>query len=583
MKRSTFGRLLALAAPFWRRILLSALLGFATVASGIGLMMASAFIIAKAALHPSIAELQVAIVGVRFFGIARGIFRYLERLVSHDVNFRLLARIRVWFYERLEPLAPARLQRYRSGDLLTRIVTDVDTLENVFVRVLAPPLTAVGIVALMFVLLRGYSIGIAWTTVGFLILAGIVAPWWVRRQSQRPGRALVATRSELNATLVDGIQGMPDLLAYGADEAYLEKLNQLQHDLGQHQRRLGQLSFLNDANTDLLMNLATVAALILAIPLVTSSLIEGVYLPVIVLGIMAAFEAVAPLPQAWQYLDSTLAAARRLFEIVDAEPEVVPPEKALPLPENLDLAISDLSFRYHPTEALVLDRISFTLPVGARIAIVGPSGAGKTTLVDILLRFWDCASGSITFGDRDIRQLLPEQARELFSVVSQDTYLFNTSVRENLRLAKSDATDDEIFDAARQAQIHDFIQSLPDGYDSWVGEQGLNLSGGERQRLAIARALLKDASILILDEPTANLDAITEQEVWRAMQPLMSARSTLVITHRLVGLETMDEILVLRQGQIVGRGAHSDLLASNPYYQRMWEQQRSMLADVPLS
>ncbi len=583
MKRSTLGRLLALTAPFWRRILLSALLGFATVASGVGLMMASAFIIAKAALHPSIAELQVAIVGVRFFGIARGIFRYLERLVSHDVNFRLLARIRVWFYERLEPLAPARLQRYRSGDLLTRIVTDVGALENIFVRVLAPPLTALGIVALMFVLLRGYGIAIAWMTVGFLVLAGVVIPWLVRRRSQQPGRALVATRSELNATLVDGIQGMPDLLAYGADESYLENLNQLQHDLGRHQRRLGQLSFLNDANTDLLMNLATVAALILAIPLVTSGLIDGVYLPVILLGIMAAFEAVAPLPQAWQYLDSTLAAAQRLFEIVDAEPEVVPPEKALSLPENHALAVYDLSFRYHPTESLVLDRISFSLPVGARIAIVGPSGAGKTTLVDILLRCWGFSAGGITFGDRDIRQLLPEQARELFSVVSQDTYLFNTSIRDNLRLAKSDATDDEIFSAARQAQIHDFIQSLPDGYDSWVGEQGLNLSGGERQRLAIARALLKDAPVLILDEPTANLDAITEQEVWRAMQPLMAERSTLVITHRLVGLETMDEILVLRQGQIVGRGAHNDLLATSSYYRRMWEQQQNLLADAPLS
>ena len=583
MRESTFGRLLALAAPFWKRILLSALLGFATVASSVGLMMASAFIISKAALHPSIAELQVAIVGVRFFGITRGIFRYLERLVSHDINFRLLERIRVMFYERLEPLAPARLQHYRSGDLLTRIVADVDSLENVFVRVLAPPLTALGIVALMLVLLSGYSIGIAWTTVGFMLLAGVVVPWWVRRLSQRPGRALVETRSELNATLVDGIQGMPDLLAYGADEAYLENLNHLDLGLGQNQRRLGQLTFLSDANVDLLMNLATVVALILAIPLVTSNLLEGIYLPVILLGIMAAFEAVTPLPQAWQYLDSTLAAARRLFEIIDAKPEVVPPEKALPLPGNHTLAVSELTFRYHPTESLVLDQISFTLPVGGHIAIIGPSGAGKTTLVDILLRFWDFSSGSITVGDCNIRQLNPDQERELFSVVSQDTYLFNTTVRENLRLAKSDASDDELQRAARQAQIHDFIQSLPDGYDSWIGEQGLNLSGGERQRLAIARALLKDAPILILDEPTANLDAVTEREVWRALQSLMLERSTLVITHRLVGLESMDEILVLRQGQIVGRGAHNDLLTTNPYYRRMWEQQQSILADVPLS
>jgi ABC-type multidrug transport system fused ATPase/permease subunit len=325
-----------------------------------------------------------------------------------------------------------------------------------------------------------------------------------------------------------------------------------------------------------------------------------VYLALLVLAVMSSFEAVLPLPQAFQYLENSLEAARHLFEIVDATPAVVDhpglgdspgpdSEPATNLesqssestphrPLTYDLRLEEVSFAYSSGGPLVLDRISFDLPQGMRLAIVGPSGAGKTTLVRLLLRFWDYPTGQILLGGRQLRDYRQEEVRQMIAVVSQDTHLFNTTVRENLLLARPEAGQAELVEAARQAQIHDFIQSLPQGYDTWIGELGLRLSGGQRQRLAIARAILKDAPILILDEPTANLDALTEQGVMTALQGLMAGRTSLIITHRLVGLHAVDEVLVLETGRITERGRHQDLLDQGRMYRRMWDLQREVLA-----
>jgi thiol reductant ABC exporter CydC subunit len=573
-KSGTFARLVGLAGPFRWRILLAALLGFATVGSGVGLMMTSAFIIAKAALHPSIAELQVAIVGVRFFGIARAGFRYLERYVSHDINFRLLSRIRVWFYQALEPLAPARLQQYRSGDLLARIVSDVDALENFFVRVLAPPLTALGIALLMGLLLGRYDQGVALTVLAFLLLAGVIAPLLVRQLDRKTGARLAESRGELNATLVDGVQGMADLLAYGAEDRYLGQLQARSRQTEDLNDRHAHRAALNDANTGLFTSLAVIAALALAIPKVTAGALSGVDLAVISLGVIAAFEAVAPLPLALHFMDVTLAAAGRLFALVDGEPAVVDPPDPAPRPAAPDLHVADLTFTYDAGALPARDGLSFDLPARARVAVVGPSGGGKSTLVNLLLRFWEYDGGRILLGGRDLRAYRGDDVRGLISVVAQETHLFNASIRENLRLARPDADDAALLDAIRQAELTDFVHDLPQGLDTWVGEQGLQLSGGERQRLAIARALLKDAPILILDEATANLDAVTERQIWETLHPLLAERSTLVVTHRLTGLEQMDEILVLQDGRVIERGTHDDLLTEDGFYRRMWVLQQ---------
>jgi ATP-binding cassette, subfamily C, bacterial CydCD len=603
-----FLRLLALAAPIKGRIALSALIGMATVLSGIGLMGASAYLVSAAALHPSIADLQVAIVAVRFFGIARGLFRYLERTTSHQATFRLLARLRVWFYTALEPLAPARLLRYRSGDLLARMQEDIESLENFYVRVLAPPLVAAGIALCVAFFLWRFDPPLALSVLLLQALAGIGLPLLVRRLSAAPGREQVLQRAALNASLVDAVQGMPDLLATGQQGRQLERLDETGQALAGAQRGLASLNAWQNALLGLFANLALWVVLVLAIPLVSAGTLPGVYLAVLALVALTSFEAIAPLPLAASYLEGNLQAARRLMEIVDAQPEVSDPAQPLLLTvarpgRRADAALLEvrgLCFRYPKAWQLsgaaslpdsiepfesgpgALEGLDLSLRLGESVAIVGPSGAGKSTLVNLLLRFWEYREGQILLDGQDLRRYRPEDVRRAISVVSQNTYLFSASVRENLLVARPDAGPDEVVQAARSAQIHEFIESLPQGYETWIGEQGVRLSAGERQRLAIARALLKNAQLLILDEATANLDALTERQVLEALQELAAGRATLVLTHRLVGLEAMHEILVLDKGRVVERGRQRNLLAAAGLYRRMWDLQNQALSDLYL-
>jgi thiol reductant ABC exporter CydC subunit len=576
--KHTLWRTLKLVAPFKGWMSLAILLGFATIGSSIGLMAAAAYIIAKAALQPSIAELQVAIVGVRFFGIARGVFRYLERLVSHNVTFRLLTRLRVWFYSAVEPLAPARLMMYRSGDLLSRVVADIETLEHFFVRVIAPPVVAVLVAVLVWFFLGSFDQRLAAMPLIFLALAGIGLPLLTYGLGRRLGRKVVTIRSELNVALVDGVQGVAELLAYGQEQRHQKRVQALSRRLALLQGRMAWIGGLHGALMGLLVNLATLAVLVVAIPLVREARLEGVYLAVLVLAVIASFEAVMPLPQAFQYLENNLEAARRLFEVVDAQPAVVDPPSPSPSPGDCSLLVRGLSFRYGPDEPPALKDVSFALAAGGSLAVVGPSGAGKSTLINLLLRFWDYREGQITLGGHELRGYQQDDLRRLVGVVSQQAHLFNATVRENLLIARPGASQTDMVQAAQQAQIHEFIQTLPQGYDTWIGEQGLRLSGGQRRRLVIARALLKDAPILILDEATADLDPQTERQLMQAIQRLMMNKTVLIITHRLVGLEAVDEILVMRTGCIVERGRHHELLQMGGLYRRMWELQNQLLA-----
>lgn len=580
--RSTFLALLRLAAPFKWLIGLAIVLGAFTIGSSIGLMATSAFIIASAALHPSIADLAVPIVGVRFFGIARGVFRYLERLVSHYINFSLLARLRVWFYVAIEPLAPARLMQYRSGDVLTRIVSDIETLQNFYIRIIAPPLVALVIAIGIFVWLAGFSFIIAFAVLGFMCLVGIVVPILAQRLSEMSNRQMIQRRAELNAHLVDSVQGIADLIAYGCERAQSDRVAELNRRLISAQMRMASITGLHNALGNLLTHLAMWGVIALAIPMVNAARFDGVYLPVIALAVLASFEGVLALPLAFQYLESNLQAAWRLFEIADGRPKTENDYTLLQtfvLRPSSSVVFENVSFRYAPTEPLALEDVSFELSAGKHLAIVGESGAGKSTIVNLLLRFWDCTSGRILVDGHHLSEYTPDDARRLFAVVAQPTHLFNATIRENLLLARPEATESEMIDATKRAQIHDFILSLPEGYDTRIGEQGLRLSGGERQRLAIARALLKDAPILIFDEPTANLDAVTEREVLRTIHHSTLNRTVLLITHRLVGIEDYDEIIVLQAGRIVERGTLKGLLQNEGLYRRMWLLQNRIFVE----
>ncbi len=545
-------RLLGFLAPYKARIALAVLLGALTIGSGVALLAVSAYLISAAALQPSIADLSVAIVGVRAFGLSRGILRYLERLVSHDVTFRVLARIRVWFYIALEPLAPARLQERGSGELLTHIVGDVQALQDFYVRAVNPALVAMvaGIGVLIFYSAFAWQLALALLL--FLLLYGAALPWLVHILARPYAAPLAETRANLQIRLVEGIQGMADLLAFGRVTDWQTAVHEQGARLAAIQRRTANIAGLRGGLGELLTYGAMWLVLWLAIPLTEAGQVQAIYLAALSLAAVASFELVQPLPQASQVLAESLAAADRLFSVVEAEPAVSGKQSAVnarpcrcdqpaaadfqpasPPADRVSLSVRDLRFRYHPREAWVLDGLSFDLPPGGQLMLMGRSGAGKTTLVNLLLRFWEFQEGQILLNGRSLRDYDPDVVRACFGMVEQRPYLFNATIYDNLRIARPDATPEEIETAARQAQLFDFISGLPDGYDTQVGTLGMSLSGGERQRMAIARALLRDAPILLLDEPATHLDPATAQTVMDTLFALaQDGRSLLLITHQ---------------------------------------------------
>ena len=580
--KSTLSRLLSLAWPVRKWMALSALIGTATVLSGIGLAATSAYLISQAALHPSEAALSIAIVGVRFFGIARGAFRYLERLVSHRAAFRLLADMRVWFYKALVPLVPARLltlkngsqQELRSGDILRRAVSDIDILQNFYIRVLAPPIVAALVALLMWLFLGAFGglFGLAY--LGLFLLSSVVIPLLSYLASRRLGQRIVTTRSDLQVQLVDSVQGIADLVAFGQEQRQAARIQALTKKLNGMQMAMAYIGGTQNALINFLMNMTAWVMLVIAIPFVHNGQLNGLFLALLVLSALASFEIVLPLPTAFQQLGGNLKAASRLFEIVDAPPTVAEPMQPALLPQDTTIQVEHLNFRYEANEPYVLQDINFTLQPDQCLMLVGASGSGKSTLARLLLRFFEYSEGNITLGGRDLRDYRQDDLYTLMSVVEQDTHLFNTTIRANLLLARPDASEEEMIEATKKAQLHDFVQTLPHGYDTEVGEQGLRLSGGERQRVAIARAFLKDTPLVVLDEPTVNLDALAEQSVLQAIRSLRQGRATLMITHRLTAMDMADEILVFQQGHIIERGTHQHLLENEAAYWRIWQQQQ---------
>ncbi|MEG6585346.1 thiol reductant ABC exporter subunit CydC [Dendrosporobacter sp. 1207_IL3150] len=572
-------RLIKIMLPAWPIMALAVLFGWLTVASNIGLMATSAILIASAALHPSVAELSVAIVGVRFFGVARAVFRYLERYISHDATFRILSELRVWFYTRLEPLAPAKLQSWQSGELFGAIVGDIETLKDFYLRVLAPPIVAIMILASMIFFVQKFTVGLVYILTTAFLLTGIGLPLVVRSLNKNSGSELVAVRSELKAYLVDSVEGIADLAAYNRKEDQLDAIRSLNGKLSSLQGRVAALSGLTEALGSLIMNGALWAVLWLMIPLVNGGYVDGIYLAAAALAVQSSFEAVLPLPMAVHYFNESLAAAQRLFSIVDTKAAVSTNRETVNLPNDLSIVVKDVSFTYNSGTDKYwkkgLQNISFELKPGRSVAIVGPSGAGKSTIINLLLRFWEYDSGSITLSGLDYRDLSPEDIRNSFSVVSQQTHIFNATIRDNIILARPDATEAQLMAAIHGAALGEFVGTLPQGLDTAVGHNGRALSGGQRQRIAIARAILKDAPILLLDEAAVGLDALTEHQIMTALGELMKGRTTLMITHRIIGLEAMDKILVLDQGKVVERGRFDSLVEKQGLFYQMYKLQQT--------
>jgi len=563
----TLRQLISFLKPNSKEVVLSILFSTLTIGSSVSLLMTSAYLISKAALQPSIGEISVAIVGVRFFGISRGVFRYIERLVSHSASFKVLADIRVWLYKAIEPIAPAGISKFKSGDLLNRLIADVDTLENFYVRVFLPPVVALvivlGVSAFMFIFSPLVSVvlflSLALVGVGLSILALIAG--------KKSGGDSIAYRSILREEIIDLVNGLPELVLFNRVRDAIQDIHRAAKKFYQAQITLSLLAAIQSAATSLIVGLTVWVLLLITIPMVSSGKLDGIYLAVIVLGAMASFEAVQNLPPAMNLLGSNIRAADRVFELASPAESTTRELKSIPAATGRNIQFNKVTFKYNQTP--VLRDVNFELTSGKKIAIVGPSGAGKSTITNLLLRFWEPDSGQILINGVSQAEIDPEENRSLYSVVSQNTFLFNTSILENLKVANTEAEMDLIQKVCQSVELDEFIATLPKGYNTIIGERGYQFSGGERQRLAIARAILKDAPILVLDEPTANLDPATEQRIRSNLKLNFADKSMIWITHRLSGLEDMDEIIVLANGEVIERGKQADLLRADGRFAKM--------------
>jgi ATP-binding cassette subfamily C protein CydC len=509
----------------------------------------SAYLISKAAVASSVAELALAVTGVRVLAISRAAFRYLERYTTHRTMFRILATIRTWFYASVEPLAPARLEQLRSGDLMTRLVADVDAMEELYVRVLVPPVVAAVVIGASSLVYGLVDLAMGLLLLAFLLLTGVLLPLVSRWLSRQPAQALAGLRGETGALVIDQLQGAADLVAMDAAGSHRARLLARGSELDAARRRLGVIEGVSDALGGLLAALAGLCILVLAIPLVTEGHLEGVFLAALPLAAIAAFEAVQPLSRSLQLLDTTRVSARRLLEIVDARPAVRDHATALAVDvqdgQAPGIEVRGLGFRYDTAQPWVLRDVDLVIAPGERVALVGPSGCGKSTLLALLLRFWDYEAGSLSLGGVELRDMDQDAARAMLSVVPQDVHLFDATIRDNLAVADGDAGQAEMEAACRLAQLHEVIAALPAGYDTLLGENGVRLSGGERRRLAVARAVLKGAPVVVLDEATADLDATTEAALWSALDGWLEGRTVLVLAHEPPASARLDRVVAL--------------------------------------
>ena len=543
---STIARVVALGGVSRSRALLSLSLAALAVGFGVALMTTAGYLISRAAEQPPILALTTVIVVVRFLALARPLARYLDRLASHDLALRALGRIRASVYERIEPLAPAELDAFRRGDLVSRLVADVDALQGLYLRGLAPSFVGV-VVSVACVATVAFVLPVAAVVLALgLVLGGVAVPLLAGWLGRRVGRRQAPARGELTAQLVELLRGAPELVAYGREDDALARVRAADRELVRLGRRDALVAGLADSLSVLVAGLTTAGVLAVAVAAHDAGSLDRVLVAAFALLALSSFDAVAPLPGATREISATLASGRRVLELADREPRVADPaEPTAPPRGQVTVALEGVTAGYPSGEMPALDGFDLRLDPGSRLALVGPSGAGKTTVTNLLLRFLDPQVGRVTLDGVDIRGLRQEDVRRTFALAGQEAHVFDSTIRENLRLARPDATDDQLHDALSRARLDAWVETLPDRLDTYVGEQGAELSGGQRQRLVVARALLSDAPVLILDEPTAHLDGPTAEALVADVLEAADERSVLLITHRPEGLDLVDRVVRL--------------------------------------
>ncbi len=549
---------------------LGVVLAIVTLLASIGLLTLSGWFLSASAVV-GVAGLysfnyMLPAAGVRGAAITRTAGRYFERLVSHDATFRVLSHLRVATFSKLLPLSPAGLARFRQGDLLNRVVADVDTLDHLYLRVISPLVGALVVIIVVTLGLGVLDVTLALTLGGIMLLTLCLLPPLFYRLGKPTGEKLTSLRGQYRQHLTSWLQGQAELTIFGASQRYREQMENTELSWHDAQRRQSELTALSQAVMLLISGFAVIAMLWLAAGGVGGNTQPGALIALFVFCALAAFEALAPVTGAFQHLGQVIASARRITEITDCPPEVTFPAGESTVPAQVDLRLNAVSFTYPQQVQSALNAVSLNVTAGQRVAILGRTGCGKSTLLQLLTRAWDPQQGEILLNGQPLASFSEAALRATISVVPQRVHLFSATLRDNLLLASPAATDEALATVLTQVGLEKLL--VDDGLNSWLGEGGRQLSGGELRRLAIARALLHDAPLFLLDEPTEGLDATTESQILDLLSDVTKGKTVLMVTHRLRGLSQCDQIIVMDNGEIIEQGNHAALMAKQGRYYR---------------
>lgn len=561
---------LALYRRHWFRLSLGIILAIVTLLASIGLLTLSGWFLAASAVA-GIAGLysfnyMLPAAGVRGAAIFRTAGRYAERLVSHDATFRVLAHLRVFTFTKIMPLSPGGIARFRQADLLNRLVADVDTLDHLYLRVISPLVSALVVILLVTFGLSFLDVKLALTLGAIMLVLMLLLPVIFYRAGKPAGRELTALRSDYRMQLTSWLQGQSELVVFGAQPRFRQQLNDIERRWMLRQQQQAKLTGLSQAMVIAAAGLTVTLMLWLAAGGISQFPQPGALIALFVFTPLAAFEALGPVAAAFQHLGQVIASAQRVSQIIDQPADVTFPTQGPVAAEHVSLSLQNLNFTYPGQPLPVLKNVTLDVRAGEHIALLGQTGCGKSTLLQLLTRGWDITRGTLEINGHAIGDYDEATLRKMITVVSQRAHVFNTTLRENLRIASPQCTDEQIAEALRQVDLDVLLKN--EGLNAWLGEGGRQLSGGEQRRIGLARALLHDAPLWLLDEPTEGLDAETEQHILALLHKHCQNKTLLLVTHRLHGLETFDRICVMEEGQIVEQGDHASLIAAQGRYAR---------------
>ncbi|KAB7704697.1 thiol reductant ABC exporter subunit CydC [Bacillus aerolatus] len=552
-------------------ILISIFFGFLAGIAAVGLFASSGYLIAKSALAPPLYALTILTASLKLFGFVKAVSRYAERYFSHRATFTILSNLRVSFYEKLEPLAPQVFQKYRSGDLLSRIVGDVESLQNFFLRVFYPPVILVIVFLSTIFFTAFYSIYVALILLAGLILTSFVVPSWFAARQRKVDRHVREGRGELSTEVTEFLYGFRDLKIYQKLEGKEQQLMDASTHYIKEQEQEGIYAMFSETVNKVVSFVVSWFVLAAGAFLVTEGQLDGIFLAMLVMISLTVFENAAPMAALPGHFEDSRSAATRLANVVRNEEWEERAQGCLNSQHAPAIDMNGVTFTFPGERREALKNIAIHLPAGSKTAIVGPSGSGKSTLLQLLLKIYPVNEGGIRFDGMSLEQLTQESIWKESNVVLQENHFFFGTIRDNLLLAKDGLTDEEMKAALAKVQLEGFSLSDP------VFEKGENLSGGEKQRLAISRAILKGAPLWLMDEPTSSVDALTERFIYDHLFEEAKDATVVLISHRLTGLEKMDQIIVLEQGAIIESGTYDELMAKKGYFYEMKQIEKNVL------